>query len=210
MQEIIQGFAELKPSTVVILVLLAIFGAASFLPQLRKKWTVQMLVRASLSIALSFVLSYIKVFRMPQGGSITVASMLPIMIFAYQYGVGPGFIAGAAYGLLQLVQDFWVTNPLGLILDYPLAFAMLGFAGLLRSQKALIPGIIIAIFGRFMCSFISGFVFFAEFAAEGVHPVLHSLLYNGSFLLVEAIICITIVAIPQVRKMIDELAVSKT
>lgn len=205
MQEILQGFAELKPSTIVLVVLFALLGLAAFLPQLRGKWTVQMLVRASLCIALSFVLSYLRIFRMPQGGSVTVASMLPMMVFAYLYGTGPGIIAGAAYGLLQLVQDYWVTHPMGLILDYPLAFAMLGLVGLLRNKKLLIPGIVIAIFGRFLCHFISGFVFFAEYAPEGVSPIWHSLVYNGSFLAVEAILCIVIVAIPQVRKMIDQL-----
>lgn len=206
MQEILQSFAELKSSTVVLLVLLVFFGLAAFLPQLRGKWTVKMLVRGALCIALSFVLSYLKIFRMPQGGSVTVASMLPMMVFAYIYGVGPGLVAGAAYGLLQLVQDFWATHPLGLIMDYPLAFAMLGLAGLLRGKKLLIPGIIIAIFGRFVAHFVSGFIFFAEYAPEGVNPIWHSLGYNGSFLLVEAIICVAIVAIPQVRSAIDRLS----
>ena len=62
----------------------------------RKTWNAKSLAFAALSIALSFILSYIKIFRMPNSGSVTLASMLPLMLFAASYGVGPGLLAGAA------------------------------------------------------------------------------------------------------------------
>ena len=95
----------------------------------RKTWTAKSMAYAALSIALSFVLSYIKLFSMPNSGSVTLASMLPLMLFSAAYGVGPGLLAGAAYGLLQYVQGGWFVHPIQFLLDYPLAFALIGLAG---------------------------------------------------------------------------------
>ena len=97
-----------------------------------KKWDPRMISYGALSIALSFVLSLIRLFRMPSGGSVTPGSMLPIMLFAASYGIGPGMLAGLVYGLLQYLQGGWFLNPWQFILDYPLAFAMLGLAGLYK------------------------------------------------------------------------------
>ena len=70
-----------------------------------KKWNTRMLAFGALSIALSFVLSCIRLFRMPNGGSVTPASMLPIMLFSAAYGIGPGFMAGIVYGVLQALAS---------------------------------------------------------------------------------------------------------
>ena len=95
----------------------------------RKTWTAKSLAYAALSIALAFVLSYVKLFRMPNSGSVTLASMLPLMLFSAAYGVGPGLLAGAAYGLLQYVQGGYFVHPIQFLLDYPIAFALIGLAG---------------------------------------------------------------------------------
>lgn len=97
-----------------------------------KKWNAKVLAYAALSIALSFVLSYIRLFRMPQGGSITPGSMLPLMLFAAAFGVGPGVVAGLAYGLLQYLQGGDFLNVWQFLLDYPIAFAALGLAGVYK------------------------------------------------------------------------------
>ena len=96
----------------------------------RKTWTAKSLAYAALSIALAFVLSYVKLFRMPNSGSVTLASMLPLMLFSASYGVGPGLLAGAAYGLLQYLQGGYFVHPIQFLLDYPLAFALIGLTGL--------------------------------------------------------------------------------
>ena len=98
----------------------------------RKFWTAQTVAYGAISIALSFVLSYIRVFRMPQGGSITPASMLPLMLFSAAYGVGPGMAAGLVYGVLQYFQGGDFLSVWQVIFDYLIAFAALGLAGLYR------------------------------------------------------------------------------
>lgn len=97
-----------------------------------KKWNARMLAYGALSIALSFVLSYIRLFRMPQGGSITPGSMLPLLLFSAAFGAGPGVVAGLAYGLLQYLQGGDFLNVWQFLLDYPIAFAALGLAGAYR------------------------------------------------------------------------------
>ena len=92
---------------------------------------------AGICVALSFGLSFIKIWRMPQGGSVTLVSMLPIMIYSYVYGMKKGLIVGLTYGLLQAVQDPYIVHPAQFLLDYPLAFAMTAFAGLLSDFKCL-------------------------------------------------------------------------
>ena len=102
----------------------------------QKKWNAKMIAYASLSIALSFVLSYIRLFRMPQGGSITPGSMLPIMLFSAAYGVGPGLLTGLVYGLLHYLQGGDFLNVWQFLFDYLIAFAALGLAGLHKYMKA--------------------------------------------------------------------------
>ena len=98
----------------------------------RKAWTAQTVAYGAIAIALGFVLSYIRVFRMPQGGSITPASMLPLMLFSAAFGAGPGVAAGLIYGVLQYLQGGDFLSVWQVIFDYLIAFAALGLAGLYR------------------------------------------------------------------------------
>lgn len=101
----------------------------------RKAWTAQTVAYGAIAIALGFVLSYIRVFRMPQGGSITPASMLPLMLFSAAFGAGPGVAAGLIYGVLQYLQGGDFLSVWQVIFDYLIAFAALGLAGLYRYTK---------------------------------------------------------------------------
>ena len=94
------------------------------------KLRTKQLVYGGMCIAISFVLSYIRLYKMPYGGSITLASMFPIILYSMIFGPVAGIIAGIAYGFLQLIQDAWVLNWAQLLFDYPLAFACLGLAGI--------------------------------------------------------------------------------
>lgn len=206
-------FAEISPIVWAIIAALAIVGVVLFaVTKDSRKWTARMLANAALCIALSFILSYIRLYKLPQGGSITLASMLPIFMFAYAYGVGPGMLVGTAYGFLQFIQEATFVHPIELLLDYPLAFAMLGLAGLsakFPDQWGIIPGIVIGTFGRFICAFISGLIFFYMYAPEGQSVLVYSIVYNGFYLIPEAIICIVLGMIPQVRKLAKQLALNK-
>lgn len=157
----------------------------------RKTWNAKSLAYAALSIALSFVLSYIKLFRMPQGGSVTLASMLPLMLFSAAYGVGPGLLAGAGYGLLQYVQGGYFAHPIQFLLDYPLAFALIGLAGLYRvlprswQSWSLYACMVLGALGRALSATLAG-IFYWDTAPWA------SLVYNGTYLIPDTLICIVL------------------
>lgn len=159
-------------------------------------YNTKILTYGAISIACSFVLSYIKIFSMPTGGTVTPGSMLPLFAFASFAGPGAGIAAGLTYGLLQSAQDFFAVSPVQFILDYPLAFAMLGLAGFFR--KNIFLGSIVGATGRFICHFISGVVFFAEYAGDQ-NVFIYSLVYNLSYIVPDLAICLVILAIPNVR-----------
>ncbi len=203
-----EEFLEFTPVTIAITVLLLIIGIGGiiFVRRSREvKFTTGMLVNASLCIALSFVLSYIKLWSMPQGGSVTPASMLPVMLFAFIYGPIPGVMAGIAYGILQYIQGGYVVHWVQLIMDYPLAFGLLGLAGLYR--KNIVVACFIGVFGRFLMHFLTGVIFFSEItqAADILPSILYSAAYNGPFLGVEFLICAAITLLPQMNRMIKHL-----
>jgi len=137
-------------------------------------------------IALSTVLSLITLFSLPQGGSITPGSMIPILWFALRRGAKVGCTAGAIYGLVQLVLIPYVYNPAQVLLDYPIAFGALGLAGFFKKHPLV--GTATGITGRFVAHFLSGIIFFWMFAPEGMSPIIYSAIYNGSYLGVELII----------------------
>lgn len=200
----LSGFLEFKPVTIAIVLVLLIAGLVGAMKRGNKKFTTKMLVYGSLCISLSFVLSYIKLFSWPQGGSITPASMLPIMIFASMFGVLPGLIVGVAYGMLQLIQDPYVIHWAQLLLDYPLAFGAIGLAGIFRHN--LVYSSLVGGFGRFICSFLSGVIFFGSYAPDGMNVILYSLAVNGLIIGTETLICAVISAIPQVKTATTRIA----
>ncbi len=126
---------------------------------------------ASVCIAISFALSYIRLFKLPQGGSITMASLTLLGIYSYMYGIKRGVLAGIVYGVLQSIQDPWVVHPIQYILDYPLAFAMIGLVGVFKgrtrsAQVDIALGFVVAIVARYICHFFSGSIFFGEYGAD--------------------------------------------
>ena len=205
-------FAEISLTTWAILAALVILGVVLYImTRDQKKWSTRMLANASLCIALAFILSYVKLYEMPQGGSVTLASMLPIFMFAYAYGVDPGMAVGFADGLLQFVQGGWFVHPIPFLLDYPLAFAMLGFAGIARKLPdswGMIPGILLGAFMRFLCAFLTGVFFWGDGAGEQ-NVLVYSAVYNGTYLIPETIICMVIAMIPQIRRLARQLSLSK-
>lgn len=143
-------------------------NAAPAVEKKGNKLTTRMLVQGALCIALAFVLSYIKLFSMPMGGSITLFSMLPIFVFAWMYGPAAGLLAGFAYSLLQVVQGAYVVHPVQFVLDYFLSFTVLGLAGFFPKSLALGAGV--GGFCRMLCGVLSGAIFFADSAAEAATP----------------------------------------
>ena len=119
----------------VALLIISVFCAFVFARKDKNGFDSRSIATAGICVALSFALSYIKLFEMPQGGSVTLFSMLPIMLFSYIYGMKKGLLVGVIYGLLQAVQDPYIIHPAQFLLDYPMAFALTGFAGILTYSK---------------------------------------------------------------------------
>lgn len=165
------------------------------------KLTVKQLVFCAMAIALGTVLSNIKLFEFPTGGSITPLSMLVICLPGYFFGLGAGLLTGVAYGVLQLLIDPYVLYPMQLVVDYLLAFGALGLSGLFTNAKnGMIKGYITAVLGRFVFAVISGWIFFGSYAWEGWAPLPYSLAYNAIYIFSEAAITIIILMLPTIKK----------
>ncbi len=146
----------------------------------------RVLAETAIFVALATVLSLIVVYTLPQGGSITAASMVPILWLALRRGPKIGIIAGILYGLIQLAILPYVIDPVQLLLDYPLAFGVLGLAGFFSKQPVL--GTAVGIGGRFLMHFIAGAVYWGPIEAPTINPFVYSAVYNGSYLLPELLI----------------------
>ena len=146
-------------------------------------------------IALGTALSFIIIYTLPQGGSITLASMVPIIWLALRRGPKVGIVTGIIYGVIQFMLLPYAIDPIQVLLDYPLAFAVLGVAGFFPNKPIIVSTIAIA--GRFVMHFIAGAVYWAPIYAPDVDPITYSSVYNASYLLPELIISGTILFILQ-------------
>lgn len=163
--------------------------------------TVRQLVFCAMAMALGTVLSNIKLFHFPTGGSVTLLSMLIICLPGYFFGLGAGLLAGVAYGALQLLIDPYVLFPLQLVVDYLLAFGALGLSGLFSGAKNnLIKGYLTAVLGRYVFAVLSGWLFFGAYAWEGWDPLPYSLAYNATYIFSEAAVTIAVLLLPPVKK----------
>lgn len=183
----------------------------------------KILVEGAVMVALATVLSFIRVFKLPWGGSITLLSMLPIALFSIKRGVECGLIVSFLFSLIQFFQGVmdglfgWGLSPLMLIacilLDYVFAFTVLGLAGIFRKKGLVgwILGISLAIGLRFFVHFLSGVVIWQSFGDlwEGFsteNSVVYSLLYNGCYMLPELIFtliaAVALLKVPQTKKLL--------
>ena len=146
------------------------------------------LIESALLVAIGFVLSYITLFRLPQGGSVTPLSMLPILMVGLRHGIKWGLCGGLIYACLQMLQGLWAP-PSGtaaawiamLFLDYILAFTVLGLSGLFMGNKnGIMYAIPLCLGLRFLSHFISGVIIWGNYLDAG--SWLFSLTYNASFM----------------------------
>lgn len=161
------------------------------------------LVNMSLMMAITVVLHQIKLFHMPQGGSVTAGSMVPLLLIAYRYGPGIGALTGFLYGMIDLLLNPFIVHPVQVLFDYPLPYMAMGLAGLWTEH--LYAGTVLAFTGRFICHFISGVVFFASYAPQGLNPMVYSFTANAAYLLPEFIICCIILKLLPLRRLINAM-----
>ena len=156
----------------------------------RVAFSARLISHIGLALALAAILHAFKLYHMPQGGSVTLGSMIPILLMAFFYGPQVGYLTGFLYGLINLIQDPYILHPIQVLFDYPLPFMALGLAGYFKGRY--LAGTAVGIIGRFLFHYISGIVFFASYAPAGVSPYLYSFVFNASYLSVECIVCIII------------------
>lgn len=170
------------------------------------KLTIRQLVFCAMAIALGTVLSNIKLFHFPTGGSITLLSMLVVCLPGYFFGIGAGLMTGLAYGVLQLLIDPYVLYPMQLVMDYFLAFGALGLSGLFSNAKnGLLKGYIVGVLGRYVFTVASGCIFFASYAWEGWGALPYSMVYNGIYIFAEAGVSIVVILLAPVKSAIGRI-----
>jgi len=163
------------------------------------------LVYGALCLTLSFVLSYFKLFSMPFGGSITLVSMLPLMLYANCFGPAAGFLAALGYALLQIVQGAWIVHPIQFVLDYFVAFTCLGIPSLFPNKLPL--GSAVGGLSRMLVCIVSGAIFFADSGLDyGIaNPWVYSFLYNFLTLGIDTVLCVIVSVLPPVKRLANTL-----
>lgn len=157
------------------------------------------MIEIAVMAGLALVLSFVKFGALwAMGGSISLV-MVPIFLLAFRRGLKVGLLTGLLVGLLGLVTGPTIVHPVQLVLDYPLAFMVLGFAGLFASRQAvpklsyIVLGLVLATVLRFLSHFASGVIWFGQYAPDGMNPSVYSFLYNLSYLLPEMLITLAII-----------------
>lgn len=164
------------------------------------------LVECALMIALGTVLANIKIYELPNGGSVTLFSMLPFVLISFRHGVKWGLFTGFVNSLLQMLLGFYAPPAPGLLplvgmilLDYVLAFTLLGLACVFAKPfknrlLGVAVGTAIVCLIRFLCSFLSGVLIWGNLN-EGLPEWVYSLTYNGSYMLPETILSVVAVVL---------------
>ena len=164
----------------------------------KRKISTKQLVFCGIAMALAFVTSYIKIFEMPWGGSVTLCSMLFIVLIANWYGAKTGISVGLAYSILQFIQEPFVLSFFQVCCDYFLAFAALGIAGFFaKNSHGLIKGYVAAVLARGAFHALGGYLYWMNYMPENFPQSLKSIYpiaYNYSFLLAEGLITIVILS----------------
>lgn len=163
---------------------------------------VRALCEGAIMVALATVLSYLKLFELPQGGAISIG-MLPVLFYCCRWGLKDGLLCAFAYGLLQLMFDgAYAWGWTSMLLDYIVAYTLLGFAGFFaRKKNGIFVGTVVGCALRFVAHFISGVTIYRIyeptelFNTAFTNPYLYSAVYNGSYVFLDMVICLVIFAV---------------
>ena len=177
-----------------------------------RKPSTKQLIFCGVAIALAYVASYLKLFNLPFGGSVTLFSMLFICLIGNWYGPKAGIMTGLAFGILQFLQEPYVLSLFQVCCDYILAFGALGLAGLFwKSKNGLVKGYILGILARGAFHTLGGYLYWMDYMPDNFPQALASLypiIYNYSYILAEGILTIIVILLPPVSKAL--LTVKKT
>lgn len=202
---------------VAMLALIAIFFF--FRKRKSEKYDARRIAFAGVCVASSFVLALLKFKFVAFGGSITIASFVPVLIFAYVYGPWDGFAVGLIHGVLNFIESPYILTPATFILDYLLAFASIGLMGFFgkmnRKEKAVTPivlGCICVFSARFIAHLLSGMIFFAQGAIWDPLPswamgnaFVYSFIYQCVYVPVDAFIATMVLVFLAKTGVLDRL-----
>lgn len=202
------GYVVLVAALLIALVLIGVFRGRK--KDAKSKFSVKTVTFAGVSIALAFVLSFVKLYHLPWGGSVTLLSMFFVAFVGYLYGPGVGFAAAFVYSILQFIQGgggSYMLSPLQVMCDYFLAFTALGVSGFFKGKKnGLIIGYIIAVICRGAFHALGGYLFWMDYMPEDFFaPAVYPILYNYAYLIPEMILTVIVIILPPVRKAIERV-----
>ncbi len=175
-----------------------------------RKMTTQQLVTCAVALALAYVTSYIKIFKLPFGGSVTLFSMLFIVLIGYWYGAKIGILTGLVYGIFQFLQEPYVLSLFQVCCDYILAFGAMGVAGFFSKSKkhGLVKAYLAAILARGAFHALGGYLYWMDYMPSNFPKsltALYPIIYNYSFILAEGLLTVIVISIPAVSKALNQI-----
>ena len=174
------------------------------------KMNAQQLAVCAVALALAYVTSYIKLWNMPFGGSVTLFSMLFIVLIGYWYGARIGILTGLVYGIFQFLQEPYVLSFFQVCCDYILAFGIMGIAGFFKNSRkhGLAKAYLAAIRARGAFHALGGYLYWMSYMPENFPKSLtavYPIVYNYSFILAEGILTLVVISIPAVSKALEHI-----
>lgn len=199
-----EGFTEIFNSPLSLATLIGvIILILAFIRFKKINLSTKVMARIGIALALATILHLIKLVDLPNGaGSINLGSMVPILIISFMYGPEIGMLTGFLFGVIYLIISPYILHPIQVLFDYPLPFMAVGLAGFFKNKKII--GTIFAMFIRFIFHFISGVLFFGEFAPEGWSPALYSFVVNGSVVFGNLLVVLVIISLLPFSKLVSK------
>lgn len=202
-------------SIVAVLVLVVLIAALLQKKTSTLKLTTQQLVTCAAALALAYVTSYIKLFKLPFGGSVTLFSMLFIVLIGYWYGVKVRILTGLVYGIFQFLQEPYVLSFFQVCCDYIFAFGAMGLSGLFTKSKkyGLLKAYITAILARGAFHALGGYLYWMDYMPDNFPKsltALYPIIYNYSYILLEGILTIVVISVPAVSSALGRMRAMAT
>lgn len=209
------GYGALVVIAILVLILIDVLRGRTSSDQAKanssKKLPITAITFAGASIALAYVLSFIKIYHMPWGGSVTLLSMFFVAFVGYLFGPGVGFSAAFVYSILQFIQGggSYMLSPFQICCDYFLAFTALGASGFFKNKKnGLVTGYIVAVILRGAFHALGGYLYWMEYMPDnfpaslaGLYPIA----YNFAYLIPEAVITVIVILLPPVKNALNRV-----
>lgn len=202
--ENIQGIMSSWTSIATLVGILILYCV--FIKVKKVNFSSRLITHIALAVAMSIILSFIKLFQLPFGGSANLAAMLPIILISLIYGPIIGIFTGFVYSVLNfIIGPAYILHPIQVLFDYTLPFMAIGLSGFFKNNKYLSIGV--GFLGMFIFNYIAGVIFWGSYAADyNMTPLIYSLVYNGSYNLLNCIICMGVCSVIDVNRLTRHLA----